>query len=539
MLFSPPSFATHRLRSSHRWIVASSSAIAVGVATFACGSEGSSGDPDAATPTEDAGGSDGSRDPDRQADGAIADAGPDTGPPASTGDVLFARAFGSPGLSQVEAVAFDANDNVFVAGEFTGVATDFGCPTKLDSTVPGGGVTFNPHSLFVAKYAPNGDCIWAANIGRSSGDRLQGLAIDAAGEAWVALYVTAVPNDYKSVIVRLASATGIEKWSRTLGGPVGTSVEVGPVAVLGDGSVVVTGSIRAKNAGTVDFGDGKTVALTAGGDDHRPFMLGMMAGPTAATAKDLLVFPAANKTYVFAATRHASSGDVVLGGLYFEKIAYPTTQGGVETATVTTSAPWMARVRPSGVVFHKELTIPNQKVNYGGTASAPDGTILIAASYTGSSVSLEGESLPNGGLGNLAVMKLDAQGQKRWVKGFASDGSEGANAVAVDSWGNVLVVGPHTTGGLDFGTGALPSTTHLTSYVAKLDEKGKTIYAHHLGAEGELGVFTVATAPASGRVAIGGYYKGTATFAGGKTLPAPPDGGVARSGAGFVVVTQP
>ncbi len=77
--------------------------------------------------------------------------------------------------------------------------------------------------------------------------------------------------------------------------------------------------------------------------------------------------------------------------------------------------------------------------------------------------------VPVGG-SDLLIFKLDADGKYLWSKAYGSDGSENARAVAIDSKGNILVVGS-LAGPIDFGSGPLPQS-NASLFVAKFDSSG-------------------------------------------------------------------
>jgi hypothetical protein len=72
------------------------------------------------------------------------------------------------------------------------------------------------------------------------------------------------------------------------------------------------------------------------------------------------------------------------------------------------------------------------------------------------------------------VAKLDAAGKPIWAKGFGAGGSQAITSVAVDTKGDVLILGSNFSGGaLDFGFGPLPAG----AFVAKLTSDGTPIWS--------------------------------------------------------------
>jgi hypothetical protein len=97
---------------------------------------------------------------------------------APAGDFGFAAQFSSGnGIDFGRAVATDASGNVYVTGQLAGVA-DFD---------PGAGTTAlaGVHDdVFVAKYTAAGALVWARQLGGTSADQGNAIAVDAAGNVF-------------------------------------------------------------------------------------------------------------------------------------------------------------------------------------------------------------------------------------------------------------------------------------------------------------------------------------------------------------------
>jgi hypothetical protein len=89
----------------------------------------------------------------------------------SDGNIVWIRQFGGPGLQQANAVAVDRADNVYLAG----IADIFvnGAATQITSG-------------FLAKYDSTGNQTWMQLFTADSSSDARGVAVDAAGNAWVA-----------------------------------------------------------------------------------------------------------------------------------------------------------------------------------------------------------------------------------------------------------------------------------------------------------------------------------------------------------------
>ncbi|HXI85223.1 MAG TPA: putative Ig domain-containing protein, partial [Verrucomicrobiae bacterium] len=102
---------------------------------------------------------------------------------AANGAYQWAVAPTGNGVSQGQAVAVDANGNVFVTGYFAN-SINFGAPS-------GSMTSAGWYDLFVAKYSPAGVCLWSKQFGSPTSGDNQGdesgyaLAVDSAGNVIV------------------------------------------------------------------------------------------------------------------------------------------------------------------------------------------------------------------------------------------------------------------------------------------------------------------------------------------------------------------
>src|SRR5262249_45698011 len=115
---------------------------------------------------------------------------------------------------------------------------------------------------------------------------------------------------------------------------------------------------------------------------------------------------------------------------------------------------------------------------------------------------------------DLAVAKLDANGNHLWSKIFGDTGTQYAWGMAVDAAGDVAVTGAYD-GTIDFGGGPLASAGSSDIYLAKLDPSGKHVWSKRFGSStGDEGGYSAAI-DAAGAIAITGPIAAPTDFGGG------------------------
>lgn len=134
------------------------------------------------------------------------------------GNILWAKAGGSVGSSdRANAVTSDADGNVFITGQYTGDAS-FG-----PFTLAGTGTT---NEVFVVKYSPDGNELWARSGNGTALNRGLGITTDDAGAVYACgqfsgnitfenLYTNSILN---ALFVVKYLPDGTEAWMRYAGG---------------------------------------------------------------------------------------------------------------------------------------------------------------------------------------------------------------------------------------------------------------------------------------------------------------------------------
>ena len=285
----------------------------------------------------------------------------------------FAIRFGGPQEDDGRALAVDGNGNTLVTGRFQGTI-------DLD---PGTGVrnatSLGQADVYLAKFGPTGQLVWAKTFGSSADEAATGVAVDAAGNIAITGGTVGVIDfgggprsgtpDTGNGFVASFTPDGAHRWSFVLG-------DQGPssgasIAFDAAGNVVVGGQFT----GTVDFdpGPGVTTRVTPG-----------LGGTSGFVAK------------------YSGLGDLV----WVDDGIGPSVAG--------------LDVGPGG-----EVAAVGQFRHPGDFDPGPGVTELSPVSI----------------LGDAFVVKLDPAGALVWARGFGAFFSDSAGDVDIDGSGNLVVVG--------------------------------------------------------------------------------------------------
>ncbi len=365
---------------------------------------------------------------------------------------------------------------------------------------------------------------WAAAGGGGGSDVGNAIAVDAAGNSYVAGYFTGTAtfgtNTLTSagntdIFITKHNSSGQLLWVRQAGGlgyDVGRGIALdalGNCYVTGgyEGEAAFNGTTTLTNTSPTSFSDvflvkfdpaGTLVwARSAGGElahDEGTAVVVDGAGNVLLTGRSVLdTFagqPVANQGRIFVAKYDTNGVEV------WARKAGSYSGGNLDTGT--------------------------------GIATDSNGNIFVTGVFYSPVAAFGAGTLANLGNADMFLMKLDAAGTLQWVQQAGGTGEDSASGVAVGSDGSAYLVGA-TGGNASFSGSNVTSLAGAVSdaFVTKYAPNGTVVWVRQMGGSGVSAARAVAVDPA-GTVHVTGYFSGAATF-GTNTL-----GGIAGSYDSFL-----
>jgi hypothetical protein len=345
----------------------------------------------------------------------------------SSGNLLWAKQFGSTSHDYANSIAVDASGNVFTSGSFKGTV-DFD---------PGLG-TFNlittSTEIFISKLDASGNFGWATKMGTLT--NIYSLALDASGNIFcVGNYFSGTHSN--QIYINKVSASGNLLWSKNYGGT--GSEQANAVVVDQSGNMYITGSFT----GTTDFDPGTGIYNV-----------------TSAGFGDAFI------------SKLDGSGNLIwikqLGGT-----------DGDQGIAMTIDAAGMVYI--TGTFFQTADFDPGP------------GTFNMTAV----------------GFSDIFICKLDNTGNLIWAKQFAGNNSDLVRAIGVDNTGSVYTAGTfYTTTDFDPGSGINNLTSNgQDGFVSKLNSSGNFVWAQQIGNAYPDQVYSMAVDLSSNVYTTGNYYQ--------------------------------
>lgn len=377
------------------------------------------------------------------------------------------------------AVTADAGGNIYVVGQYWSASVVFGSTTLTNAGGPG--------DVFLAKYDPAGNVLWATSAGGLGYDYGYAVATDAASNVYITGGFVGLNIAFGSTSLTNAStgsgdfylakytSAGSFVWARGVGGGrndygQGVSTDLsGNVYVAGyfQSTSVVFGSTTLTNTdNTATYDDFFVAKYTSAGNV-------LWAKTTGNSANHDIGWSASADL----------NGDVFVCGWY----ASPAMVFGSTTLTNSGSGNYdmfIAKYSSTGnVLWAKGPTGAGFADEYANSVYAdPSGNAYVAGSFRSSTMNFGSQTLTNAaaGFNDVFLAKYDGNGNFAWALRAGGASGDAANGVTTDAGGSVFLTGPFSSASIVFGTTTV-SGTGGDVFVAKFDGTGNAIWAKGAG----------------------------------------------------------
>lgn len=395
----------------------------------------------------------------------------------------WAKSAGGTGSDDGRGISYDAAGNIYVTGGFNGSAT-FGS-TVLTS---GGG-----REMFIAKYDPAGNVIWAKSGGSTGSDRGTAIITDANGNSYVTGYfdawsssgtfgaqtVSTTSSTYDIFLAKYDSS-GTCLWATAVEGN-DDSDWPNDIDLDGNNNVYITGYY----AGSADFG---ADTLNSGGSGSIGTNI-FVAKYNSSGVNQWAIDAGGNHNDVGNGISVDAAGNIYATG-YFRNTgtfgSLTLNAGGTDVQDV-----YLVKYNTSGVEqWAKKGTGTHS--NSGKSVKIDGNGDLILTGYFTGNANFDGTSIIstddilNNPTQDMFIAKYNASGAIQWIKQAGGIRSTTPEGIAIDSYNNINLVG--TMGGdLIFGADTLfnyadgQNFDYDDIFIATYSTNGTFLWAKHGG----------------------------------------------------------
>lgn len=426
----------------------------------------------------------------------------------SSGNWIWAKRGGGRGYDQVEDLALDSKDNIFVSGVFQQTAT-FGT-TNLTSPT-------NQSSILITKLDSNGNYLWASQGSGFGNQRAASIAIDSQDNAYLAGYFSSelhfggntLTTRGRNSAAFVAKIDGQGKWGWYIGGfstQTNSQSWYNKVVLDSAGKLTAVGAI----GGTSSFG---SQTLQENPNGHA-LLINEVSSQGAYTAARSIKGQEATTT-VGSAFYTDAAGNAYVSGFFAGQLL-------LGSLTLTTSNPrgssFVAKVDNDGKWLWAQVVNSTDALRVQRITANSQGESYLLGDYTGvarfGALSLGSQSQRS----DLFVAKLDKDGKWLWAKSASGTGTTNGMGMTLDSVGNLAITGI-VRGDCSFGGVATLSAIGSSPdvFVAKMDKGGTWLWAKQAGSPGRFDFVNDVGVDGQDNIIITGAYYGSAIF-GGTTL---------------------
>ncbi len=343
----------------------------------------------------------------------------------STGNVLWAKSSGTHlafGLS----IWTDVSGNLYLTGWYPDTLT-FGTFTLT---------TVGSNDIFIVKYDPNGNVLWAQSAGGTLDDRAQGVSVDTSGNVFITGFsysptitfgsITLTNTGNTNVLTAKYDTNGNPIWARSVGGGndnEGMSIATDPIGnafVTGFfiSSSLTFGSVTLTNTGAMDM-------FIVEYDPSGNVLWAKNAGGTGPDEGDFVCVDASKNVYV-------------TGSFYSSSIHF----GSTTINNTGNEDVFLAKYDANGnLVWVKDIGGTNAEYSH-NVCTDPGGNVYVVGGFLSASLTFASVTLtpPVGSSDPLFIAEYDGNGTVLCASYLSSGGDDWIGASA-DRFGNVYVGG--------------------------------------------------------------------------------------------------
>ncbi|MBL7918751.1 MAG: SBBP repeat-containing protein [Bacteroidia bacterium] len=386
----------------------------------------------------------------------------------ATGNFVWAKRVGGPGIDVGQAITVDGLGNVFVAGYYDGTV-DFDPGAAIYNLTSSSGST----DIFVLALNSSGGFVGASSMGGTGTDRAYSIAIDPSGNIYTTGVYAGIADFDPSASTATLSAVGgpdifVSKltsggtfvWAKSLGGT-SANEEGHGIKADGSGNVYVSGFF----AGTADFDPSATAfnLISNGAADNFVVKLNstgnfVWAKQTGGTSTE--------KTYWLSLD---GAGNIYTSGFFSGTVDFDPGAAVANLSTTGLNDGFISKLDASGNYVWARAVNTNSYVNCNALAIDGSNNVYVTGYFQGTTdfdPSVSTYSITSNGSLDVYILKLDAAGNFVTAKTFGSTGADFSSSIALDASNNVFTTG-YFLGTVDFD----PASTifNLTSVAGSSD----------------------------------------------------------------------
>lgn len=437
---------------------------------------------------------------------------------AQNANFTWAKSFGSSSIDDGWSITNDSIGNSYITGRFTGTV-DFD-PSPSTFTLGSNGLT----DAFVLKLSPQGNLVWAIQIGGIDEEIGRAITLDKANNVIIAgdfkntvdfdpsagtFSMTATGGSQEDIFILKLNNSGAFQWAKQISG---NNVEkCNSITTDNSGNVYTTGTFN----GLTDFDPSpSTFTLTSLGPDA--FVLKFSNTGNFSWVKQFTGQASSSSTGK--SIKIDATGNVLSTGYFNGTTDFDPSVGTFTLSALGNDEAYISKLDPSGnFIWIKAIGgLSNDQAN--SITLDQTNNPIITGFFAGTAdfdPSAGTNTITSNGAQDIFIVKLNTSGSLVWAKTLGGISPDRGFSITSDRMNNIYSIG-HFQATVDFDPGA--GVVNFTSpggdndiYISKLDASGNFMWAKQIGNNQDDTGWGISL-DANGNVYSTGYFNSTVDF---------------------------
>jgi hypothetical protein len=360
----------------------------------------------------------------------------------SAGNLLWVTSAGGEYRDYVNDVATDKSGNIYITGTFWSSSISFGAIT-LTNAVPN-----FASNLFIVKYSPSGELLWAKGAGISDGfSQGYGITTDVVGNVYVTGHFGSTSISFDLINLTNSSSIGVSSFSdifivkySSFGAVLWAISEGGfqndwytKITIDDSGNLLVSGLF---DSPSLSFGSFVLTNVSSHGFFSDVFIAKYSPSGTWLWATSV---GGINDENIHGIDTDASGNVYVTGRFHSPTISFGST-------TFVNEGEWdmfTAKYSPGGILVWAKSIGGTSRQHGWGIATEASGDVYVIGSFDSDSIKLDSITLTNSGqlYHDVYIVKYSASGNVIWATSFGGEGFDSGSDISIDASGNIYVTG--------------------------------------------------------------------------------------------------
>lgn len=374
-----------------------------------------------------------------------------------------------------KAIAVDANGNTYITGCFSSSTINFG--TYLLNN-------YNYYEdIYLVKYDPNGNVIWAKSSGGSDNEVAEAIVVDANGDIYITGYFQSPVISFGGTVLTNTGVAdmfivkydpnGTVLWAKSIGG---SSSETGEgIATDAIGNIYVAGAfsspsiIIGSNNFSNDTTDGSFDMFISKYDSNGNVLWAKKAGGNSDDNGSSISVDANGNSYI---TGSFQSSSISFGGFVL-----------TNTAGVHVLNTFITKYDSNGNVIWAKCGVSGSENSGRGIAVDANGNCLVVGSYKNATITFGSIILTNTNSGReeIFILKYNTGGNLVWAETGGGTLDDRGYTIKLDANGNSYMIGYFESSTITYGTYTLTNLGSADVFVVKYNSSGGVLWAKAAG----------------------------------------------------------